>query len=234
MIKKLLSPEETKSKKVAFTAEYLKHAEDVLSELLGPISGPDTDQGTEHLYDFLPLAEDVRKLVMALRRYPKFDVRCLARLRQEDVDINGTKAKIHVPAFGISEYHGSSHDAEFYPAHPNLGNHSIPVILDHDLLAKDRVELERISRSQNTSGFRLRSACPAVPVDVQSRVRDAAACFSRTFVAWEASWEPAPPKDPLIIGEVLGHYFLIDQYDASKLERYVSSEMTTRPPAVPE
>jgi hypothetical protein len=66
-----------------------------------------------------------------------------------------------------------------------------------------------------------------IPQRVKHHLKDIEHEFDDIYVAWEAIWENVPQNignDPLLIGECGGAYFLIDQWDTSKLETYITKE----------
>jgi hypothetical protein len=241
-MKSLRSPEQIKASKLEATSKYLEHAEEALSELLGPLFGEDRLQVTdEFMATFTPRAMDVRALVMALRRFPRFDVACLSALKPfkfkrritgggpsgRDVEID-----VVVPTFAVVDLNCNMGFAEFDLLNERnafyLGGDSNQEIrFNFDLQMQNRTKVENLR--MNWQDGKLRAKVPDVPVDVRKRIDEARPIFSRMSLVWEAEWEPAPLRDPLILGHVLGHTFLVDQYDVTKLERYISSEMTRSP-----
>jgi len=229
---KLLSPEERTAKKVEVTKKFLERAETTLAELLGPYFGIDRQEGTAELDHFAAEAMKVWKLSMALRRFPIFDPKCLSSMKEfiyvRRVGSEDLKIKVMVPTFAIVAW--NNRVREFYLGHTSnkmlLGSDMIDFDIDlqHqncEALAKHRLHGEMDSR--------LTAVRPNIPVDVERRVSGLIDCFEYVSVVWEAEWSIAPVKDPLVIGTVLERHFLIDQYDTTKLERYISSEMTSGP-----
>jgi hypothetical protein len=236
---KLRSPEEIKASKIEATAKYLEHAENVLSELIGPLFGPEDEriQGTNELSSmYLIKAMGLRQLVMAMRRYPIFDPSCLSSMKKYTHKVQtGSEWKeiqVLVPTFGVAPYRSGIPQATF-----NLNSErnvfelgSITKIYFNFDSQRRNDQAMRAARVDQTWGAgELRAAMPTVPVDVQKRVDEVSTCFDHISVVWEAEWGPAPVVDPLIIGSVDEYHFLVDQYDVTKLERYISSEMTKRP-----
>jgi hypothetical protein len=76
--------------------------------------------------------------------------------------------------------------------------------------------------------FEVSAKAPVVPRSVLNKVNRVKGRFREVMLVWEAEWEPAPVRDPLVIGVIYDKAFLLDQYDTTKLERYIVSEFTTR------
>jgi hypothetical protein len=78
----------------------------------------------------------------------------------------------------------------------------------------------------------LKVQCPAIPGAILKNLEKVSGRFERTEIIWEAQWSAyAEVKDPLIIGTIGMTSFLIDQFDATKLERYVMGEFCRKPVA---
>jgi len=228
-MKKLPSPEEVKASKLTATRDYLAHAESVMSELLAPLFGSDHIQGTEDLDVVLQHGVRLRKIVMALRRFPRFDIACLSAMKEWEH--KPTKTKFYVPSFGVCSY-DSLNRIEFHLEQFNSMNVGSQTISFSSTLQGENMETaRRFSKSGDFANdpFRLEALAPRIPMDVTKRVEGVRDCFERLSLAWDADWAQRPVADPIVIGEVAGTFFLVDKYDLSKLERYVSSEMTRGP-----
>jgi hypothetical protein len=74
---------------------------------------------------------------------------------------------------------------------------------------------EQLSRDQ-TEKLAARALLPAIPLVL----RPAAARLREYLVLWEATWEEAPPRDPLLLAPLGGTlYAVVAQWDLSPLER---------------
>jgi hypothetical protein len=233
---KLQTPEEIKASKIEATAKYLKHAEEVLSELLGPLFGDGRIETTDDFTSmFMADAMGLRNLVMAMRRYPTFDPICLSSMKpfkfKRRVGTEDFVIDVMVPSFGVLAINHNMGFAEFDLVQERntfqLGGDHSGVHFSFDLQMQNRQLMER--HRINWQDAKLRARMPHIPKDVQRRIAEAQPCFDHMSIVWEAEWSNAPVVDPLILGHVMGKHFLVDQYDVTKLERYVSSEMT-RPP----
>lgn len=235
---KLRSPEEIKASKVEATVKYLEHAEVVLSELLGQIFGPEDER--IHLTDEAECIRyrtmGVRHLVMAMRRYPSFDPACLSAMKKfmyvRRVGSHDISADVMVPTFGIAGLN-FGHPCEFNLLAENnafeFGHGHIRFSAELQRANCAALMAKELNRSQEWTAGKLFAATPTIPKDVQRRIEEARPCFDRISIVWEAQWSNAPVEDPLIIGHILDKHFLVDQYDVTKLERYISSEMTRGP-----
>ena len=63
----------------------------------------------------------------------------------------------------------------------------------------------------------------SIPETIDAVVEEQKSRFDNVYVAWEAEWNN-PQGDPLIIGEKSGLFFLIAQFDLTKVESYVVKE----------
>ena len=76
----------------------------------------------------------------------------------------------------------------------------------------------------------LRARCPGTPSDVRRRLSEIGVDrFSNVSVVFEAQWDGELIKDPLVIGTICDVDFLLDQYDVTKLKRYIVSEFCQKP-----
>lgn len=236
---KLRSPEEVQASREKQSAEYLAHAEDVLSELIGKLFGPADERvdGTEAVNAVRYHGMGLRQLVMAYRRYPTFDPSCLITMKEFKYTVrvggHNLSAMVFVPKFGVCDAYNHNGEVRFdLLGEQNCFNFGTEgaIRFDHRLQGSNREALKAANlEPQGWSDRQLRAIMPKVPADVRKRMEAARPCFDRMSIVWEAEWSNAPVVDPLIIGHVLDKHFLVDQYDVTKLERYVSSEMT-RPP----
>jgi hypothetical protein len=235
---KLRSPEEIKASKLEATAKYLEHAEDVLSELIGQLFGKESERipmadGAEC---FRYHAMGVRQLAMALRRYPSFDPACLSGMKKftyvRRVGSHDISIEVMVPTFGIHQIgYGRICEFNLFSDQNVFEFGRGRVLFNQDLQRENRDALQAkdLHRSGEWTAGRISAAVPTIPKDVDRRIDEARQCFDHMSLVWEAEWSSKPVEDPLVIGHVLDQHFLVDQYDVTKLERYISSEMTRRP-----
>jgi len=184
-------------------------------------------------YDF-PCASDVytllgraRKLVRALTRFPRFDTSILAQMKAIDFEFNSDK-KVHlfVPVFGCVPF-GLSKDFTLGWC-PTAYCHELGPSYDQALLGANDQAI-RQAGLYNGMDTMLHARVPVVPKLVTERVEAVIHDFDRTFLAWEAEWKLAPVADPLVIGTIGDHAFLLEHYNMTKVEDYVSREFTTPP-----
>jgi hypothetical protein len=67
------------------------------------------------------------------------------------------------------------------------------------------------------------TALRKIPETVEAFIEQKRKGFDKIWVAEEASWQPAP-KDPLVLGQKGQFFYLMAQFDATKLESYVRAE----------
>lgn len=79
---------------------------------------------------------------------------------------------------------------------------------------------------------------PMAPSGVRRRVNKLMPLFSQVVTLWEAEWKLENRRvqgvDPLVLGEKLGLWFVIDRWDLTKLESYIDAEFSSRPKFKPE
>lgn len=181
-------------------------------------------------------------LAWAARTFPIFDMRALARLKEQEVVIGRYAVKLFLPAFAGCSFpvrYSGGMDINFTNCLP-YATDSIGVSYDRSIFNdanRDRLIVLDASIAKVNPGaderrtlqsFALRAKAPEVPASVTSRVGKVEGRFDVVSLIWEAEWQPRPIADPLIIGRIFGHWFLIDQYDETKLERYIVSEFSTK------
>lgn len=91
--------------------------------------------------------------------------------------------------------------------------------------ARDVESSGKVRRDVTIDRNILKAEPPPIPAGVEGRIRAASGEFDCMKLVWEAEWKGDPVKDPLVIGILRGKCFLVDQYDATKYERYIVSEM---------
>lgn len=175
----------------------------------------------------------------AIRSFPLFDIGCLTRLREFTFEKarlaggNGTfSGKLFLPHFAWTNWGAGA--TELYQTAGDLGIFRFGnkyLAFDGSMQQKNRERIDVQTRDSQGYGraVSLHAAAPSVPKDVKRRVSEIVQRFENCFLIWEAEWEPAPVGDPLVVAEICGNHFLIDQYDVTKLERYIVSEFTTKP-----
>lgn len=233
--------EEAKETSTKEYAEFVAKADESLSALLKQIPAGHMDVYGYHsrpreISELEILVSKARNLAWALRTFPIFDPSCLRMMRKEKglkVHIKGAwsgdpaldiQLDIWVPVFASGPV--STQDivrASF-----------VPTIDSHAGYAIDRMMVEENQREIHAKfkngSITLHATCPSVPAVIIQNLNRLAGRFERTEIVWEAQWSAyAEVKDPLIIGIIGNTSFLIDQFDATKLERYVMSEFCARP-----
>jgi hypothetical protein len=222
------------------TVEVLKVMEEGGTYLLEAIKAAEADH---HVHGEL-LGEPERLLRMvvnyawAMRTFPSFDVQCLSRLKEQEVEFVDrpsnriVKRALFVPAFAWRQWGGGTSggmeitvgnsgggwgDAFHFATRRNI-------VFDSDIFIRKNEAIIGIG----AGGARLMARSPEVPQSVQYRVGAVADRFEDVNLIWDAQWQPRPLGDPLVIGSIFGQHFLIDQYDVTKLERYIVSEFCTK------
>jgi hypothetical protein len=238
MANRLRTPEEVKASQIEETKKYLAHAEGVMSELLGPLFGPEDKRihGLHELNHVLCEGMKLRGLIMALRRYPRFDPACLSAMKPfvytERVGSENKSVPVMVPTFGVVQIDFSRGEANFNLNKTgntySIGRNTVAFNSQLENQNSNIMREARLGQGQWNGGT-LSARVPNIPTDVRSRIDDARPCFETMHIVWEAEWSNAPVVDPLIIGEACDYLFLVDKYDVTKLERYISSEMTQDP-----
>lgn len=222
----------TAEKKIAERVSYARKVETETGLLLE--GGPALDSP--------PIAQ-VRKdlkrahdLSWALQVFPLFDPACLLRMVIQHFtelrpSFGGTgpayTGGLWVPAFAsvpVSGYRTHlERDATERDA--RLCEHHIGYYPEK-ALDQNRAALRKISQAHD---FRIRADAPRIPASVMERVEPVRPRFEAVDLVFEAEWAPSPVKDPLVIGRITGVFFLIDQFDLTKMERYISSEFCSKP-----
>lgn len=189
------------------------------------------------IHELIGAISKAANLAWALRRFALFDTSCLKMMRKE----KGLKVflkqawgpetekayelDLWVPVFGFSSLggHGTVPVATWSPTGYDYMGNSI----DEAIKTENRREIE--AKAKNVT-ITLESKCPPVPGGITRKIEQLSHRFERTSIVWEAQWSAYQEvKDPLILGHIGNLVFLLDQFDASKLERYVMGEFCTRP-----
>lgn len=224
-------------------ADFVAKADEILDGLIKQFPQSSNHFGYRSSpLEICALHEAVAKaanLSWALRRFPVFDTGCIKMMRKE----KGLKViqknqwgstpetvyelDIWVPVFGFgalpSGHEGALASVTWQPTNYDYMGHSI----DESMKAENRREIETKAKG---AALTLETKCPPVPGGITRRVQKVSHRFERTSIVWEAQWSAYQEiKDPLILGHIGNTVFLLDQFDASKLERYVMSEFCRRP-----
>lgn len=175
--------------------------------------------------------QKARNLAWATLTYPVVDLQAFSRLRLfsfKDAPTNSGRpftGDIYLPHFawkGWGKSHGRYNVAlseswhlpmEQFPGGPRI-------YFDQRVLEHNR-KYEGVYLEVVTSE-------PSVPSSVEENVRGVRDRFDDVALVWEAEWVAAPLADPLIVGVLEGKAFLVDQYDVTKLERYIVGEYAAR------
>ena len=224
--------EVTAAADLARNREYLEAVEAAMAEVerLGEKFAPFNE-------DTVRVAERVihaRQMASAYLRFPVFDVRCLSRMKEVEIEFNinavkNPRAILNVPAFAwLNMFHAGI--VEWSPVSDQLMRLAGDTYISFEppLIEKNRRSLAPIEAVIRQSGWgsdRLRATSPTIPKAVEEKARRLVNDFEDLLLVWDAEWTPAPLKDPLVLGRIGKVFFLLDQYDVTKLERYVASEM---------
>ncbi len=178
-------------------------------------------------------------LAWALRTFPIFDTSCLRMMRKEKglkVQLQGRwggdaqldlELDLWVPVFAMGPLgHGVSSRTMFTPTYDNYCGH----VIEKEMVSDNQREIQ--TKVKNGTTVTLHAQCPAIPGAILKNLDKVSGRFERTEIIWEAKWSAyAEVDDPLIIGTIGATSFLIDQFDATKLERYVMGEFCRKPVA---
>lgn len=221
-------------------AEFVGKADAALEALSKEFPGRSVDYGYRtvpfEIYELTGAISKAANLAWALRRFPVFDTSCLKRMRKE----KGLKViqknqwgptpetvyelDIWVPVFGFATLPQGSSVASCQWSPTSHEYMAIPI--DESMTTENRREVE--SKTKGAQPM-LETKCPPVPGAITRKVEKVSHRFERTSIVWEAQWSAYQEiKDPLILGHIGNIIFLLDQFDATKLERYVMSEFCTR------
>jgi hypothetical protein len=175
-------------------------------------------------------------LLSAIRSFPLFDRTAINKWERRSIPVrlDGKKRtyNLWVPVFGTcSVNHGEGFSISLRPTqgqHMNWG-HFCPM-MSYEYQNENREEMSDFRGMENQ--VELRAKCPGTPADVIRRLDEIAVShqFDNVSVVFEAQWAGEIIKDPLVIGTLLDVDFLLDQYDVTKMERYIVSEFCQKPP----
>lgn len=159
----------------------------------------------------------------ALRTFPLFDPLCLSRMQKEKITVDGASYDLWVPTFVADD---GRHDVEWWPT---AYDRKVPGFWYPSVYLDDnKMQENQRLRTQN-SRLMLRTRAPHLPASVTRRVNRVREKFDAVFTVFEAEWKPRVIKDPLVIGRVMDCDFVIDEFDLTKLERYIAAEYCQKP-----
>lgn len=168
-------------------------------------------------------------LAAALRRYPVFDPSCLSSLKKQAVRLRNASvdAELWLPRFAWGQISGYSAPViTICAGHlSDFGETPLRGRFDVNIVTQNRAIIERELRG--IGGFsddRLSAAPPAIPAPARSKIDEVGGIFDHLHLIWEAQWTAAPVADPLLVGTIDEHCFLVYEYDATKAEHYVARE----------
>jgi hypothetical protein len=214
-------------------SEYFGIAERALRELSGGVDLIKAAIGTrkvpEEVGALTVLVKQAENLAWAFQNFPTFDINCLSRLEKREIVEGKARIEIFAPAFAWSEnIRYPKMEWRF------LGNEGRPqpfgtchVYFDQEIVRKNADALPKGHDRWNSDTLRAKG--PTIPTVVGRRVDEVSSRFDNVLIIWEAEWQPAPLRDPLVVGEIAKNFFLIDQFDVTKLERYILSEFCKSP-----
>lgn len=109
----------------------------------------------------------------------------------------------------------------------------VAIVPSERALAELHALRSRLESQAPVDRTQLTANAPSIPASVCRRINAASPEFDAMKLVWEAEWKAAPVQDPLVIGLLGDRCFLVDQYDVTKLERYIVSEMCQNPRTSP-
>lgn len=227
--------EELQAERVSAVREYAKKVGDIVSGLvLSPKDRLALTSQKLSIPTIISAADhkllQVANLLDAVQRYPLFDPNCLLQVEEREARVQNFRTnrmesgKIPMPIFAVARWRMSQ------VTHRGSPMDSIEVGNITYRLKRPGFQIVDKDGLDRTGEYRMEftAEVPTPPPSVADRVDLVVDRFDQVDIAFEAEWVPTPVKDPLIIGTVLGHHFLIDEYDMTKRERYVMSEFTRR------
>ena len=222
-------------------AEFVAKADEALSALLAEKPVPHNQEQYSYyppseIQELLGMISNAQSLAWALRRFPVFDLSCLKMMRKEKAlkvqvqEWNGTKLDFEldlwVPVFAMIPVggHGTSMTQTWSPMSSEYRGH----MLEMHIQEENRKEIQ--AKVKNNTQVTLAAHAPPVPGGILKKLNLISRRFNETSMIWEAQWSAyARVEDPLIVGRIGGVTFLLDQFDATKLERYVVGEFCKKP-----
>lgn len=218
------------------TIESLAVIEEGCKAMLTRLSEIQKDRPVDgHVLD-LPECEirQAMNFAWAMRTFPLFDVACLSRLREFEFEKFPCRSgamftgKLYLPYFAWTDF--GQDQTPFYSLSGYSGS-ALPMGRFSSCISINfPFEIVRKNEGRIPSGhaMELMARAPVVPESVKRKVSGVKDRFDAVNLVWEAEWEPAPVKDPLVVGVIYDRAFLLDQFDVTKLERYIISEFTGR------
>jgi len=210
---------------VKATLSYFKLIEERLPDLIdipnGTILTEDSIAVRHYLWRALQLSA-------AFRRYPVFDPSCLSAMKKITARTGSAEVDVWVPTFAWMQCDSNwLRSIEIHlPRLGGMGEGAMSARFSDEMSNQNDVALRG---SRNESGnLRLTATPPVIPVDVKKKIAAARQMFGEIYMVWDAEWLPRPVGDPLIVGVIDKHCFLIEKFDATKVEHYVSSEYCRR------
>ena len=175
--------------------------------------------------------QKISNLAWALRKYPIIDISFFSMSRRDLIPVSqptgpAKEIMLWVPVFAaghatMSMLMGSTDTPATFD--PNYGN----VGFDFTKPAEIQMQINREELSRQGlygQGISLKAVRPKIPAKIMTHVNEVASKFDQTLLVWETSWKGEVRVDPFILGQMFDTWFLIDQFDLSKMEHYVLSE----------
>lgn len=236
---------------------FISLSEESLRSLMGQCPAEPTEDAKQVLF----LVSAAARLAHAYQSYPVFDWGCLSLMRQDaalglfvpkfafaDLTLGRELRQVWSPSSDQARFHAGR--AVYYPAGLIQRNTEIlqrPTRSQEfkdgftvsrkppggESLAELRDLRRRLEGGAPVDRAQLTATAPSIPESVRRRIDAASPQFDAMKLVWEAEWTADPVKDPLVIGLLGDKCFLVDQYDVTKLERYIVSEMCQNPRPAP-
>lgn len=169
-------------------------------------------------------------LCWASQRYPRFDPAALqltkpltiALRRRDHMNKESTReVTVRAPRFGVVDYQGFS-ACEIVLQRLERGV-KLPFGGDYHMVEVGDSPLQ----PGEDQSIRLSAKAPAVPETVRALVEPVRYRFQQLDVVYEAEWSVQDQaKDPLVIGTIEGHHFVVAQWDLTQMESYIAREFT--------
>jgi hypothetical protein len=211
---------------------YLEKVESVLDRVI-EIGSKDMPRDFEDL--MLALAK-ARNFAWAMRRFPVFDLSCLGMMRKETLkvrvgsstfDPSAFEMALWVPVFAMSGISGYAMSVQW---NPGSEDYILGVKIDPNLVRDNTEEINRKKNERNRwETVSVEAKPPTIPGPILTNVGRIGPRFEETALVWEAQWTAtARVQDPFVLGRVGHKWFVLDHFDATKLEKYVLSEFCSK------
>lgn len=214
---------------------FLKSAEHAIASLDGTAPcHPLVNKAVEFL-------NRVKNFCWAIRTFPTFDPSCLGRMvkqhvkafdpddRRFDQDKKPIfEGDLWLPALACAK-ETQQWEATCLTNYMPAGGVGAEIPEKYIQENKALIEAYRQTHKVNNWTVRFTAQAPAWPQEVYNRVARHEKHFEYIATVFEADWVPSVVKDPLVIGYALDRWFVIDKFDLTQLERYVSSEYCQDP-----